>query len=302
MNNYFVAFADKKLFRSLARIKRQAEALGFFTKVFVLDDEALPHEFRVRFKDRLVQGSRGFGYWSWKPEVIKQTLNQIADGDALIYVDAGCHINRSGLRRLKEYFDLLQGENSGILAFQSKPPTKDSPLKWDGRKLFDQPNYRWIKGDLFNYFGARDDRRFTHAEAIGAGVILVKKCSNSMSIIDEWCSIIASDFSLLDDTPSKTGNIDGFIEHRHDQSIFSLLCLKYNIPTLSAYEYWYPKDLSSGRLVPDWDALKSLPIHARRDKDLGPLENFRRRLKNIMSRLWRIIGKYMESPIKNDSI
>ena len=39
-----------------------------------------------------------------------------------------------------------------------------------------------------------------------------------------WMAIIIRhDFSLLDDTPSKSPNLKGFQEHRHDQAIFSLL-------------------------------------------------------------------------------
>ena len=49
---------------------------------------------------------------------------------------------------------------------------------------------------------------------------------------------------------------------------FSLLCLKYKVPTLSSYEYWYPKADCSYRLKADWISRKDFPIHAMRDKDL----------------------------------
>jgi len=34
---------------------------------------------------------------------------------------------------------------------------------------------------------------------------------------------------MIDDSPSISKNLDCFREHRHDQSIFSLLTKKYNI-------------------------------------------------------------------------
>ena len=46
-------------------------------------------------------------------------------------------------------------------------------------------------------------------------------------------------FNLINDTISNEEHID-FIEHRHDQSIFSLLCKKYDVPAwidISHFQY-----------------------------------------------------------------
>ena len=90
---------------------------------------------------------------------------------------------------------------------------------------------------------------------------------------------------ILDDTPSRSRNLEGFIEHRHDQAIFSLLCIQHKVMSLSSQETWYPKRFSAGQLTPsislkpDWDALKYFPIHAKRDKDLGPPNNTKNQVK-----------------------
>lgn len=282
--NHLVTFGDSRMKNSLQRLFHQALEFNLFDTIHLLDENDLPPDFREEFKDKLVFNLRGFGYWSWKPQVIAQTLQKLNDGDSLLYIDAGCHLNKAGFKRLQEYFHILSESKIDILAFQAKPPTPDiSTLRHDGRRLFDQPNYEWIKGDLFDYFDVRDDKRYTHAQAIGAGVVFVKKSEQSLGFVREWQEIIKNDFSLLDDTLSKSSNLEGFKEHRHDQAIFSLLCLKYGVPTLSAYEYWYPKNnLNSGRMEPDWAALKDFPIHAKRDKDLGLVRNmvdgFKRRI------------------------
>ena len=78
------------------------------------------------------------------------------------------------------------------------------------------------------------------------------------------------DFNLIDDTPSKSKNLKGFIEHRHDQAVFSILCKINSVDTLSAYEYWYP---SKSKGKPDWSILKDYPIHAKRDLDYGVIKN-----------------------------
>ena len=83
--------------------------------------------------------------WAWKPQVITQVLDQIGDDELLLYLDAGCHLNKLGLNRLRQYFSILDSSAEGIVAFQSKPPSSEISLKYDGRKLFDQWNYEWIK-------------------------------------------------------------------------------------------------------------------------------------------------------------
>lgn len=271
--NYVVSFADSRMHRSLTRLVQQARCMEVFNHILMLNENNLPAEFRDCFNNRLVFGSRGFGYWSWKPEVILMALEKMNLGDCLLYVDAGCHLNIRGRKRLLEYFEVVKEQETGIVAFQASPPSvANSSLRHDGRKLFDQPNYRWIKGDLLDFFGVRDDPSVVNGQAIGAGIILIRKCDKAIAVIQEWQQIIREHFDLLDDTPSVSPNLSGFIEHRHDQAIFTLLCLKHGVKTLSAYEYWYPAK-GSGSLKPDWDALGEFPIHAVRDKDLGLVRN-----------------------------
>lgn len=288
--NILVSFADSRMRRSLARLAKQGGNMNLFDKIDMLIENDLPLGFRERFKHRLNPGSRGFGYWSWKPEVILMALDKMKLEDCLLYVDAGCHLNIRGRKRLIEYFEMLDEQETGIIAFQANPPSlENSVLLYDGRKIFDQPNYCWIKGDLLDFFDMRDDPSVTNAQAIGAGVILVRKCEKAMTIIQEWQQVIRDHFYLLDDTPSVSENLDGFIEHRHDQAIWTLLCLKHDVKTLSAYEYWYPKNRVDGKLVPDWDALRNLPIHAKRDKDFGVWENSLSQIRRFLNKLKSII-------------
>jgi hypothetical protein len=282
------------MWRSFKRIAKQAEKFRIFDGLFLFDEKDLNNDFKHHFKDHLFFGSRGYGYWSWKPEIILYALKKINDGDSLLYIDAGCHLNHKGKQRLIDYFKMLEEADKGIIAFQSNTPdTVNSNIIYDGRKLFSQPNYKWIKGDLLDHFNARDKKEYTNSEAIGAGILIIKKCKAAIAIIEEWQSIIWNDFHFLDDTPSSSSNLPGFIEHRHDQAIWSLLCLKHNIKTLSAYEYWYPKN-NSNKLEPDWDALNFHPIHARRDKDMGILTKIRNKInkssKYILANLWHRYG------------
>lgn len=262
MKKYFLTFASSDLKKSLTRITKEANDLNIYDSILSYTEIDLEPNFKNFFYKYLKYGIRGFGYWSWKPQIIFQVLDKMDEGDILQYSDVGCHLNKNGLNRLFQYFELTKKTENGILAFQNKLP--EYPLKYDGREMLNYLEYEWVKGDLIDYFNIRNNANIIHTPTIGATVIFIRKCEKSVQIINEWLNIIKYDFHFIDDTKSKSPNIDGFIEHRHDQSIFSILCKLNNIETLSAYEYYYPS--KTNRNIPDWSMLSNFPIWAKRDK------------------------------------
>lgn len=270
----FLSFANSRLFRSQRRIRNEAERMQVFDEILTLNESDLDEKFYRGYKDKLKPSVRGFGYWSWKPQVINQALAKMNDGDVLLYVDAGCHLNLRGLERLQEYFRITEMSKSGVLAFQGVPPSY--PLIYDGRPLPDLKERLWTKGDVLDYFGVRDMPEITETQTYGAGVIVIKKCKSSLELIQEWLEAIKFSFALLDDSPSKSRNGEGFIEHRHDQALFSILCKLHSVEMLSAYEYSYP----TWGGAEDWSALEKMPIHAKRDLDFGFIGNLQRFVKN----------------------
>lgn len=61
-----------------------------------------------------------------------------------------------------------------------------------------------------------------------AGAIMILNNKKTRELINNWY-LLSSQYHFIDDTDSNIKNINGFKEHRHDQSIFSLLTKKYNI-------------------------------------------------------------------------
>lgn len=270
----FLTFADSRLQRTLNRITRQAKRMNAYDEVLALTEQSLDQDFKSTFAKQLRFGTRGFGYWCWKPQIILQVMRNMSDGDLLQYTDAGCHLNPNGRDRLLEYFSMAGASYKGVIAFSAKEP--EFPLVYDGRKLFDYPDRKWIKGDLLDFFGVRGRADVLETPTIGAGIIFFRKCDESMRLLKEWIDVFTRDFSLIDDSPSRTLNLDGFIEHRHDQAIFSVLCKLNNVSTVSAYEYYYPSTKGDGA---DWASLEKFPVHVRRDKDRGLLINSLRQVK-----------------------
>jgi hypothetical protein len=280
----FLTFANLALIRSLKRLSKQAQALNYYDKIYTYSELDLSDEFREKYGCRLVDGSRGYGYWCWKSQIICQVLEGLSEGDVVQYTDAGCHLNAKGIERLDDYFSLAEKSLTGILAFQLKDPDYMLPKPVNG--ALDLREFKWVKGDLLDYFEVRNRLDITQTQTIGAGVIFIRKCAQSVALIKQWRSVVEANFSYIDDSPSVSPNLPGFIEHRHDQAIFSLLCKLNGVDTVSAYEYWYPSAKGSGA---DWGILERFPIHAKRDKDFGMVLNLKILCGRIYSKMKRVI-------------
>ena len=272
MKRAFLTFASSDISPTLKRIHGEAELIQVYDQIITMTERDLDTAFRNRFRKQLHHGTRGYGYWSWKPQCILQALEELDDGDLLQYTDAGCQLRVQGKPRLMEYFNMAEANKLGVLAFQAISP--ETPLAYDGRKLPDSRNCVWTKGDLLERFNVRNRDDVLQAPAIGAGILFIRKCPQSISLIQQWLDVILEDFSLIDDSPSQSENQPEFIEHRHDQSIFSILALQNDVQTVSSYEYMYPSatDIND----PDWEALKDFPIHAKRLRKRSLISKLRR--------------------------
>ena len=267
---YFCTFADSRMGQSLERIKKQAEDMQFFDKIFVDNENNLDSDFKEYFKDKLIKGSRGYGYWVWKPQIILQTLREMNEGDMLLYADAGCHLNKNGLEKLNDYLKQTELSDSGLLVFQEAIKSEDNNLKTSN--CLDK---EYSKGDIFDYFDARERKDIYDTGMIAATIILIKKNKKSQKIVEQWLNIFKNNFRLVDDSPSISPNFEGFKENRHDQSIFSILCKINNIPSVSSYEIWQS----------DWNKLEKYPFWAKRDKKLNLLWLLRQKIVSAKSKM-----------------
>ncbi len=272
----FLTFSDSRMFKSADRLEKQAQSLNIYDRILITNETNLNSSFREHFDSKLVLGSRGYGYWCWKPQIILQTLSEIDDDDILQYTDTGCHLNERGINRLHAYFEMTLKEDSGLLGFQFKNP--EPPLDFDARLFPVWNDSMWTKGDLLDYFNVRENYSIVNTPMIAATVIFIRKCPKSIKLIQSWLDTFSSNFELLDDTPSKSRNINGFVEHRHDQSIFSILAKLNGIKTVSAWEFDSPSPTSA-----DWSLLELFPIHAKREHKLSIIT----RAKRYFRLLWR---------------
>ena len=242
---YFTTFADSRLQPTLKRIVSEAKDSNFFDGIFPFNEFSLGREFERKFGHRINYKTRGYGYWVWKPTIIIDALSKIKEGEFLLYTDAGCSFNKKGFKKLQEYTTLAEGSDLGILAVV----LEDNKLE----KMF-------TKGDLFNFLEVREEPMVYNTPQIQSGLILIRKSEKSKQFLKEWQDVYLADRNLVNDSPSKSPNFPDFIEHRHDQSVFSILMKIYKGTTIPLQEVWVKN-------IQDTSSLQNSPIWYLRQKN-----------------------------------
>ena len=273
------AFATLDLKKSINRLKKQASESNYYDKIKILTPKDFDYEAKIKIKNLTKdKKKRGYGYWFWKPFFLSKIMNEIDYGDIIHYVDIGCHINKFASNRFNEYLNLLIDDDKWLLAFQyHKKNIKFS----DEIEFQKREEFKYTKSDLFEYFQCLYEKKITQTPQFWAGSFFIKKHIESETFLKKWNKVFKEDFHLVDDTPSKTPNFNGFLENRHDQSVFSILCKKNSISSLSAYECeWGEKNN-----IRTWEHTFDNPILAKRDLQYNIFKRFINRQKKNLRRI-----------------
>lgn len=207
-NTHLISFCAgfKNSQNIISRFKKQAKNSRLFDSIVVhesINDEVFDEFGEKNFKF-IRENSRGFGYWLWKPWIILKHLSWCKNGDILIYADVGCEFSSQGGRIFKNRCDLaiLQG----VAAYSV------------GKK---SEEYKWTKKELLDQFNL--DSRAINSDQIAATFIYFMVSNEALEFVNEWFELaVKENWRYLNDNLDKL-QLNGFIEHRHDQSIFSML-------------------------------------------------------------------------------
>ena len=276
---YLCSFASPDLNLSVNRFKNQAKLLNFYENIKVYGSKDLPEKIKLRIKsfNYPVKKMRLYGYACWKPYIIKKYFDELPNEAILQYSDIGCHFNYKGINRLKDYIELCNRENA--LVFQYRIP--DWYKQYENYKFQEYFEYEYTKAETLNYMGVVKDLKIVNSQQIWSGCFFIKKNDFGEKILSEWLSLSGVD-DIISDNTSKIDNHKNFKEHRHDQSIFSIICKKNNIFSLSASECEWA-EYQNERL---WNHLDKFPILAKRDKRFNFIKRFiNRQMKNFKRKL-----------------
>jgi hypothetical protein len=216
---HLVSFATPDFQPSFAELAASARRFGV-DEVHEWGPERLRRTDFYRAHHAVLDRPRGAGYWLWKPYILKCLLDQARDGEVVLYADAAITV----LRPLAPLAELCR-ERGGILVFRGH---------YDG--LAGRPNVCrvWTKRDAFVLTGT-DEPAFHDAPMLDAAFLALARTQRARRFVDEWlrwCTLPA----VLTDDPNSCGraNLPGFVEHRHDQSILSLLAARHGLEVFRA--------------------------------------------------------------------
>lgn len=234
---HLVSYATPRYEASRQRLLRSAKQWGDFT-CWSFSPENFTKTARYRRHRDVTRTSRGAGLWLWKPHYILEVLAQLRDGEHLIYLDAGIEL----IAPLDPLVSLCE-RSRGIALF----------------RVHGRLNRHWTKRDCLVLMHS-DVAPFLDTEQTMSGIIVLKKNDFVVGLMQEWLRAV-SDRRLVSDDPNTCGlpNYQGFVEHRHDQSILNNLRIKHGIPGYTDPTQWGdPYRHLAARGIDDYPALLNL--------------------------------------------
>ena len=203
MNKYFINYASNGFINSQKYAIDKAKEFGFNTIPY--NESDIDDDFRVK-NFSILNAKRGGGYWLWKPYLILKTLNQLKYGDYLVYMDSGACL-------IKDVDNILRMINhKGLLAFSMKQKTS-----------------KWTKGDCFYFINKNNKLDYKDNDQMQATYIFMRKCKQSVDFVQRWLDNCVANDMITDNPNVHMNNCEDFVDHRHDQSIFSLMVYNEDI-------------------------------------------------------------------------
>lgn len=206
-----------------------------FDQIYALDENSIPKDYYNKH-EKILSQKRGAGYWLWKPYFINKILSKLDDGDILMYTDAAVQ----QIKDLSPIFNLLEKQSVLPHKLDSGIGDERRGCKRDVYLLLNCDNEKYWTGDISGQFGA--------------AYIFIKKNQESVRFVSEWLSY-CEDERVLTDIPNTLGesNVPDFVDHRHDQAVYSVLCKKYGFkPIYDITQYgnsFRPREESWGQLL-----------------------------------------------------
>lgn len=218
MKKILINYANKKYYEAQKKNKETGLNVAKFDEVISYGVSDIDANFYEKNKTILDQ-PRGAGYWLWKPYFIVKTLESMNEGDLLFYCDSGSHF----INTIDSLVDVCKTSKDNILLFTLEDF---------------HTHKKWTKRDCLHYM-QQDKEPYLSTNQILASFVVCIKNKNNISFFEEWLDF-AQDSRIITDSQNTCGlpNYPEFKDHRHDQSILSLLGRKHNITTVEDISQW----------------------------------------------------------------
>jgi hypothetical protein len=111
MNIVFITFGSHDNYIDAGhRLINQAKRMNIFKEIILYSPEYLQKDvdFWNKHGTFIINNHRGYGYWLWKSYIIKKTMENMADGDILLYLDCGCELSFTRKDKLLECINIVK--------------------------------------------------------------------------------------------------------------------------------------------------------------------------------------------------
>lgn len=243
---HFLTFANTG-FLEPKRILAEAAAFPFQT-VRALTEHDLG-EFGVKHAEFIQSYKRGYGLWIWKPKIILDALRSANDGDIVVYCDAGMHLNSKGLRRYREYVQML--DTCDMITFANNDAYKAQHyVKQDAVQAYYPPFATQLNPYCY------------------AGVMMLKRTPRTLALVTDWLALCET-YHFLDTGPSVNfPEAPNYIGNDCDNGLFNLCLAKHSISTAiypdeaNVYTPWGTQHYTAS--PEEWSILDAYPFQCRR--------------------------------------
>ena len=209
MKKVLCSFGDKRYSKSLDLLEKSAKEVGNVQHfVRYMKEDLMTERFWIR-NSFILNRPRGAGYWIWKPYIILKTMENLDYGDIVMYSDAAVEV----IEDLTPLFDMCPKVNNGKLFFRLAGHHK---------------NRTWTKRDTFVLMGL-DEPKYWDAYQTSASYHLWIKSDENIAYLKEYQKYLKDPRIVTDDInlAGKANHLE-FEDHRHDQSVLTILATKYN--------------------------------------------------------------------------
>lgn len=270
-----VNYADTSFRRAQKLNSRTAMQWGA-DEVIEYGPEDIDRNFRERNKE-ILKSARGGGYYLWKPYVFRKAYDKLGKDDYLIYTDSGSvYVNK-----IRYLIDCMEQQQVPVMIFSLQ------------KEMLEK---KYTKRDAFILMNCDEAKYAETPQSIG-GYFVCKRAPEVEAFLDEVLGY-AQDIRIISDRKNEQGqpNYEGFIDHRHDQSVISLISKKREIKRfrdpsqyglINQYEpevearSAYPQIIDSHR----FNAGSMWEINLKRTKPVMRMNKLRKKVKGKLAHM-----------------
>jgi len=231
---YLVNFARGEEYLAVQRHQREI-LKPYFSDIFEYGEQFIRDSgYYDKNKEVIDSSSTGWGYCGWKGMIILDAMSKVKDDDLIFYSDVSDQIYNTA------FFDWL------ILRTNQM-----------GGRFFNLNYYnhgQWTRRKCFEVMHCDSPEYWNHRQ-LEAGTIGLIKNPYNMEFLNlwwQWCEIPDAIAKFSQD---KDNNLEGFQDHRCDQSILTNLVIHYG------YETEYMENIRAYIKYNEFDKFMSLDKH-----------------------------------------